>query len=186
MPDRSVPDGTVLDGTGPVTHGAFEPLVGVDHYTEAGRLRADDLAVRSRAADLLARAAQAVSAAAAEYRRTQVPAPTREQPFPPAQLLEPAVAARRCAERFTAAADRLRGAPFPPDPKKAWKKLRSGGAARLLELDRSLVGQAEYAAAVVGEVQAELLGDLPIREAFEALAALTATLDERIGYLSGL
>lgn len=169
-----------------MTHGAFEPLVGVDHYTEAGRLRADDLAVRSRAAELLSRAAQALSAAAAEYRRTQVPAPTREQPFPPPELLEPAVAARRCADRYTAAADRVRNAPFPPDPKKTWKKLRSVGAARLLELDRSLISHAEYAAAVVAGASPELLGDLPAREALDALAAVTATLDERTGYISGL
>ena len=169
-----------------MTHGAFEPLVGVDHYTEAGRLRADDLAVRSRAAELLARAAQALSAAAVEYRRTQVPAPTREQPFPPPELLEPATAARRCADRYAAAADRVRNAPFPPDPKKTWKKLRSAGAARLLELDRSLVGQAEYAAAVVTDVSAERLGELPTRDALDALATLTATLDERTRFLSGL
>jgi hypothetical protein len=169
-----------------VTHGGFEPLAGVDHYTEAGRLRADDLAVRSRAAEMLARAAQALSAAAAEYRRTRLPQPTREQPFPPAELVEPALAARRCAERYTAAADRVRNAPFPPDPKKAWKKLRGAGAVRLLELDRTLVGQAEYAAAVVSGVVAELLTEIPLGEAEDALASVAATLDERIGYLSRL
>ncbi|MBS2965724.1 hypothetical protein KGA66_21915 [Actinocrinis puniceicyclus] len=169
-----------------MTHGAFEPLVGVDHYTEAGRLRADDLAVRSRAAELLARAAQSLSTAAAEYRRTQVPPPTREQPFPAPELLEPAAAARRLAERYAAAADRVRNAPFPPDPKKTWKKLRTLGAARLLELDRSLVGQAQYAAAVVGDAAPERLGELPAGEILDALAALTATLEERITYISGL
>jgi hypothetical protein len=169
-----------------VSHGAFEPLVGVDHYTEAGRLRADDLAVRSRAAEMLARAAQALTGAAAEYRRTRLPAPTREQPFPPAELVEPALAARRCAERYTAAADRVRNAPFPPDPKKTWKKLRGSGAVRLLELDRILVGQAEYAAAVVSGVVAELLTEIPAREAEDALAAVAATLEERTAYLTGL
>ncbi|HZP51803.1 hypothetical protein [Actinocrinis sp.] len=169
-----------------MTHGAFEPLVGVDQYTEAGRLRADDLAVRSRAAELLSRAAQTLSAAAAEYRRTQVPAPTREQPFPPPELLEPAAAARRCADRYTAAADRVRNAPFPPDPKKTWKKLRTVGAARLLELDRSLVSHAQYAAAVVGDVSPEQLSELSARDALDALSAVTATLDERTGYLSAL
>ena len=39
-----------------MTQGAFEPLLGVDRYTDAGRLRADDLAVRSWAAEQLARA----------------------------------------------------------------------------------------------------------------------------------
>jgi hypothetical protein len=173
-------------GAAKVTHGAFEPLVGVDHYTESGRLRADDLAVRSHAAELLSRAAQTLSAAAVEYRRTRVPPPTREQPFPPAELVEPAAAARRCAERYTAVADRVRNAPFPPDPKKTWKKLRSGGAARLLDLDRSLLGQAQYAAAVLGEVLPDLLGELPAGEAFDALAALSQTLDERTSYLNGM
>ena len=168
-----------------MTNGAFEPLVGVDHYTEAGRLRADDLAVRSRAAEMLSRAAQALQVAAAEYRR-RLPAPTREQPFPPPELVEPAVAARRCADQYTKAADKVRNAPFPPDPKKAWKKLRGIGAARLLELDRILVGQAEYAAAVVSGVVAELLTEVPAREAEEALAAVAATMDERSSYLSGL
>jgi hypothetical protein len=169
-----------------VAHGAFEPFAGVDHYTEAGRLRADDLAVRGRAAEMLAHAAQALTAAAAEYRRVHVPPPTREQPFPPKELLEPAVAARRCADRYALVADRVRNAPFPPDPKKAWKKLRGPGAARLLDLDRSLVGQAEYAAAVVSGVVADLLSEVPAREADEALAAVTATLEERTAYLSAL
>lgn len=141
--------------------------------------------MRSHAVALLSRAAQALSAAAAEYRRTRVPAPTREQPFPPPELLEPAVAARRCAERYTAVADLVRNAPFPPDPKKAWKKLRSGGAARLLDLDRDLIAQAEYAAAVLGEVSADLLHELPAHDAYDALATLTATLDERTSFLSG-
>jgi hypothetical protein len=167
-----------------VTHGAFEPLLGVDHYTQAGRLRDDDLAVRSWAAQQLTQAAQSLSAAAAEYRRVYVPPPSREQPFPPPELLEPANAARRCADRFTAAADRVRNAPFPPDPKKAWKKLRGPGAARLLDLDRLLVGQAEYAASTVAGLGADRLAELPAETAAEALAAVTATLDDRTAYLN--
>jgi hypothetical protein len=169
-----------------MAHGAFEPLAGVDHYTEAGRLRADDLAVRGRAAEMLAHAAQALMAAVAEYRRAHVPPPTREQPFPPPELLEPAVVARRCADRYASVADRVRNAPFPPDPKKAWKKLRGPGAARLLDLDRSLVGQAEYAAAVVNGVVAELLAEVPAQDADDALAVVVATLDERIAFLKAL
>jgi len=41
-----------------MTQGAFEPIVGVDRYTEAGRLHTDDLAVRNCAAELLAREAE--------------------------------------------------------------------------------------------------------------------------------
>ena len=169
-----------------MAHGAFEPLVGVDLYTDAGRLLADDLAVRGRAAELLTRAAQSLSAAAAEYRRVHLPAPTREQPFPPPELAEPAVLARRCADRYSAVADRLRNAAFPPDPKKTWKKLRGPGAARLREFDRALLAQAQYAAALLGEVAADRLARIPAADCAEALAAVDSALDERTGYLSGL
>jgi hypothetical protein len=169
-----------------MTHGAFEPLLGVDRYTDAGRLRADDLAVRSYAAEQLARAAQRIGEAAVDYQHTILPPSTREQPFPPAELKAPMDAARRCQQRYTAVADRLRNAPFPPDPKKAWKRLRGPGAAQLLELDRLLHQQAEIAASVVDGVSAQVLSELPIREAENALAELTRTLDERLGYLSGL
>jgi hypothetical protein len=169
-----------------VTHGAFEPLVGVDRYTDAGRLRADDLAVRAYAAELLARAAQRIGDAAVDYQRTVLPPSTREQPFPPAELKAPMDAAKRCRQRYTAVADRLRNAPFPPDPKKAWKQLRGPGTARLLELDRLLHQQAEYAAAVVDGVSAAALAELPVKEAEQALGELARTLDDRLGYLSGL
>lgn len=169
-----------------MTQGAFEPLLGVDRYTEAGRLRADDLAVRSYAAEVLARAAQRIGAAVVEYQRSILPPSTREQPFPPAELKQPMETARRCQQRYTAVADRLRNAPFPPDPKKAFKRLRGPGSAQLLELDRVLHRQAEYAAAVVESVSAPTLRELPVGDAENALADLTRTLDERLSYLSGL
>ena len=169
-----------------MTHGAFEPLLGVDRYTDAGRLRSDDLAVRTYAAELLARAAQRIGEAVVDYQRTILPPSTREQPFPPAELKAPMDVARRCGQRYTAVADRLRNAPFPPDPKKAWKRLRGPGAARLLDFDRLLHQQAEFAAGVVDGVSARVLSELPVREAEHALGELTRTLDERLGYLSGL
>ena len=169
-----------------MTNGAFEPLLGVDRYTDAGRLRSDDLAVRTYAAEQLARAAQRIGEAAIDYQRTILPPSTREQPFPPAELKAPMDVARRCAQRYTAAADRLRNAPFPPDPKKAWKRLRGPGAARLLEFDRLLHQQAEFAATVVDGVSAPSLAELPTAEAEQALGELGRTMDERLGFLSGL
>jgi hypothetical protein len=169
-----------------MTHGAFEPILGVDRYTEAGRLREDDLAVRTYAAELLARAAQRIGEAVVDYQRTILPPSTREQPFPPAELKAPMDVGRRCQQRYTAVADRIRNVPFPPDPKKAWKKLRGPGAARLLDLDRMLLQQVEFAANVVDGVSAPALSELPVRAAEQALGELTRTLDERVGYLSGL
>ena len=46
--------------------------------------------------------------------------------------------------------------------------------------------QAEFAANVVDGVSAPVLSELPIREAEQALNELTRTLDQRVGFLSGL
>jgi len=135
-----------------MVHGAFEPLFGVDHYGNAGRMRGDDLRVREWAAEQLALAGQRLSASAAEHRRVHIPPPTREQPFPSREALAPIDAARKCAERYISAADRIRNATFPPDPKKSWKQLHGPGVARLLGLDQLLVQQAEYAAEAVALV----------------------------------
>ena len=171
-----------------MVHGAFEPLMGVDHYGNAGRMRGDDLRVREWASQQLALAGQRLSASAAEHRRVRVPPPTREQPFPPRELLAPIDAARRCADRYIAAADRVRNAVFPPAPKKAWKQLHGPGVARLLSLDQLLVQQAEYAAEAVAQVDADNLDAPDIAQAYSAaaeyLAALLATLDERTRLLN--
>jgi hypothetical protein len=169
-----------------MTHGGFEPLVGVDLYKKEGRLREDDLAVRTYAAELLARAAQRIGEAVVDYQHTILPPSTREQPFPPAELKAPMDVGRRCQQQYTALADRIRNAPFPPDPKKAWKRLHGPGAAQLLEFDRLLHQHAEYAANIVDGVSAQVLSELPVREAERALAELTRALDQRSGYLSGL
>jgi hypothetical protein len=169
-----------------VTHGAFEPILGVDRYTEAGRLREDDLAVRTYAAELLARAAQRIGQAAVDYQRTILPPSTRDQPFPPAELKAPMDAAKRCQQRYITVADRIRNTPFPPDPKKAWKQLRGPRAAQLLDFDRALHHQAEQAATIIDGVSAPVLSELPVREAEQALNELTRTLDQRIALLSGL
>ena len=161
----------------------IEALFGVDLYGNAGRMRGDDLRVREWAAEQLALAGQRLSASSAEHRRVHIPPPTREQPFPPRELLVPIDAARRCADRYIAAADRIRNATFPPDPKKSWKQLHGPGVARLLSLDQLLVQQAEYAAEAVAGVDADNLDAPDVGSAYSAaaeyLTALLSTLDER-------
>jgi hypothetical protein len=168
--------------------GGFERWVAVDLYTSAGHMRAEDLRVRDWASQQLLSAAQQLSASAAEHRRVHVPPPSREQPFPPRELLEPIDAARRCADRYTAASDKVRNAPFPPDPKKPWKQLQGPGVTRLLSLDQLLVQQAEYAAEAVAQVDADNLNAPDISQAYSAAAehlrALLSTLDERTRLLN--
>jgi hypothetical protein len=141
--------------------------------------------VRARAADLLARAAATLREAAAAYQHTYVPLPTRENPFPPAEALEPARRAEALAKKLTECAERIRGVPFP-DPDRLWRRLRRGGSVSLLEYDRLLVGHAQEAASVADQVTAENIKALRPEVAVSALTEVTTVLAERSAWLAGV
>lgn len=153
-------------------------MLGVDLYTDHGRLRADDLAVRNHASEQLLNAAGALRAAAATYQREHIPMPTREHPFPSAADLAPPRAAEALAGRLSAAANRIRGASFP-DPERLWQRMRQEGNATLIEFDRLLVGHAELAAAAVGQVTAVELPTFVAEAAEAALRDVESILADR-------
>ena len=64
-------------------------LLGSDVYTSAGRLRADDLLVRERCGQSLADAGARLRQLSSAWRAERVPPSTREDPFPPAAVMEP-------------------------------------------------------------------------------------------------
>jgi hypothetical protein len=164
----------------------YEVVLGVDLYTNDGRLRADDLAVRSRAADLLAAAGAALAAAAAAYQREFIPAPSRENPFPSAEALAPARDADKTAKLLADCANRIRGQVFPPKD-QVWKRLKAaGGPAQLLAFDRTLIGQAEYAADTVGAVVAQNLTDFGHELVAGAVRDIDMTLRDRSTWLASV
>jgi hypothetical protein len=161
---------------------SWESMLGVDLYTDHGRLRADDLAVRNYASRQLLAAAGALRAVAAAYQRAHIPMPTRENPFPSAADLAPPRAAEALAARFTAAANRLRGASFP-DPERVWHRMRQEGNATLVEFDRLLVGHAEIAGAAVGGLTATELPTFVAEAAESALCDVESVLADRETWL---
>lgn len=169
---------------------SLEGIFGNDLYTDHGRLRADDLAVRNRLADLLARGAGALRAAAVDYQRHYVPRPTRAQPFPSAEVIEPARRADRLAAEVSAAADAVRNVSFP-DPEKVWFRVRADHGSQLVSFDRSLVAHAEYVAVALGvgsPARALAGGDLAEFDAAgirEALRNLLSVLADRETWLRG-
>jgi hypothetical protein len=162
---------------------AWESALGVDLYTDHGRLRADDLAVRSYASQQLLAAAGVLRAAAAAYQRAHIPMPTRENPFPKAEDLAPPRAAEALAARLSTAAGRIRGAVFP-DPERLWHRIRHEGNATLLEFDRLLVGHAELAAAAVGQVTAADLAGFDPEPAAAALRDVESVIADREAWLA--
>lgn len=87
---------------------------GYGFYQNAASARADDLLVRSQAADALHRAAETV-AAAIHAAHAALPPPSREHPFPDAAAMAAIRALRALQDRIEALQTRLRGAAALPD-----------------------------------------------------------------------
>jgi hypothetical protein len=115
---------------------------GYAFYRDPARQRQDDLFVRARAADALARAASRLGDAVQALRRAMKP-PTREQPFAdPAQA--DAIAKLRTTQlRLAALETRLRGPAALPDRDFASVRASAAHCDRLVHLDAALLEAAE-------------------------------------------
>lgn len=124
-------------------------LLASDVYTTKGRLRADDLLVRERVARSLAESAARLRDLASQWRSDRVPPSTRENPFPPAELMAPLRQADKLGRDIDAAATAVRGLPLLPED-RVWARVRSGGLEELMQFDWGLVGEADELAALLG------------------------------------
>jgi hypothetical protein len=117
-------------------------LLASDVYTEKGRLRADDLLVRERVGHGLSSAAARVRELISAWRLDRVPPSTREQPFPPAEVMEPIRRAERLVRAIDDTSTAVRGLPLL-NQDKVWNRVRSVGLDELLQFDWTLVGEAD-------------------------------------------
>jgi hypothetical protein len=121
-------------------------LLASDVYTAKGRLRSDDLLVRERAARSLAEATARLRELASRWRADRVPPSTRENPFPPAEVLAPLRQADQLGRDIDSVAVAVRGLPLLPED-KVWDRVRRGGLDELMQFDWALVGEADELAA---------------------------------------
>ena len=126
-------------------------LLASDVYTQKGRLRSDDLLVRERVGHGLAAAATRIRQLVSEWRADRVPPSTREQPFPPAEVMEPIRRAERLVRGIEDASAAIRGLPLL-NQDKVWDRVRSVGLDELMQFDWTLVGEADALAADVDRV----------------------------------
>jgi hypothetical protein len=117
-------------------------LLASDVYTARGRLRADDLLVRERVGRGLGEASARLRELAARWRAQRVPPSTREQPFPPASVMEPVRRAERLIRAIEDASAAVRGLPLL-NQDKVWDRVRNVGLDELLQFDWTLVGEAD-------------------------------------------
>ncbi len=152
---------------------------GYNFYRLENQLRSDDQKVRALVSQLLARAQKAVSDAEGTFRRERIPAPTRADPFPPAEILADARRLEAMVTAIGGVEGQVRHAPVPGNDRmtQLYRDERETLVA-LVETDQLLIGQAETLRGIVeGKGPDEILANRPDIEA--GIAAISQTLAGR-------
>jgi hypothetical protein len=155
-------------------------LLGSDVYTAKGRLRADDLLIRERVSHSLADAATRLRELSAGWRADRVPPSTRENPFPPAEVMAPLRQAEKLGRDIDTMATAVRGLPLLPED-KIWDRVRSGGLDELLQFDWALVGEANELAGLLAAAPDLAAVDQPAAQ--QLLTRLTQVITDRRRYV---
>lgn len=152
---------------------------GYNFYRLENQLRADDQLIREKAAWLLGLAHSSLDASEAAFRRENIPAPTRAQPFPDPAVLVQVQALERLGKSVGALIGRLHALPVPENDRMTQRYRQE---ARTLEAlgacDERLIGQCETLRALLDA--RDPAGLLAQKDEIEAgLHAIEETLRER-------
>jgi hypothetical protein len=139
-------------------------LLASDVYTEKGRLRSDDQLVRERVVRGLGETTAAIRQLISRWRADEVPPSTREQPFPPAEVMEPIRRAERLIRAIDDVSAVVKGLPVL-NTDKVWDRVRRVGLNDLLQFDWNLVGESDVLARDLGQVLVLSEIDIPATEA---------------------
>lgn len=126
-------------------------LLASDVYSSKGRLRSGDLLVRERVGRGLGEASARLRELVSRWRADRVPPSTREQPFPPAEVMEPIRRGERLCRAIEDAATAVRGLPVL-DADRVWDRVRGAGLDELMQFDWALVGESDGLAIDLAEV----------------------------------
>jgi hypothetical protein len=155
-------------------------LLASDVYTDKGRLRSDDLLIRERVCGTLSSATARIRQLVSEWRADRVPPSTREQPFPPAEVMEPIRRAERLGRAIDDVATSVRGLPLL-SPDRVWDRVRRGvGLDDLVQFDWTLVADSEALGASLSEAYA--LDEIDVAAAEEKLKELRQVITDRRKY----
>lgn len=155
-------------------------LLASDVYSEKGRLRADDLLVRERVGHGLGAACARVRDLISAWRLDRVPPSTREQPFPPAEVMEPIRRAERLVRAMEDASVAVRGLPLL-NQDKVWDRVRHVGLDELMQFDWTLVGEADGLAQDLSDVLA--LDEVDVAAATARLRRIREVASDRQRYI---
>ena len=120
-------------------------LLASDVYSDKGRLRSDDQLVRQRVTRGLSEASARIRELISRWRADRVPPSTREQPFPPAEVMEHIRRAERLIRAVDDVAAVVKGLPVL-NQDKVWDRARRVGLEDLMQFDWTLVGESDVLA----------------------------------------
>jgi hypothetical protein len=155
-------------------------LLASDVYTEKGRLRSDDQLVRQRVCHGLGEASTKLKQLISDWRTDRVPPSTREQPFPPAEVMEPIRRAERLLRSMTDLSTLINGLPLI-NQDRVWNRVLHVGLDELLQFDWTLVGEADALVAAAGDWGA--LDEIDVVDAEARLKRIRDVIGERRRYL---
>jgi hypothetical protein len=138
-------------------------LLASDVYTEKGRLRSDDQLVRERVGRGLGESGARIRELISRWRADRVPPSTRDQPFPPAEVMEPIRRAERLLRAIDDASAAVKGLPVL-NQDKVWDRVRRVGLNDLLQFDWNLVGESDVMARDLAVVEVLDALDVPAYE----------------------
>lgn len=154
---------------------------GYNWYRAENILRADDLLIRQKLGGMLLDAGQHIRDLAAEYRRAQIPTPTRAAPFPDRAKTEHAKTIDQAGEAVAAVETQLRNAAVP-EADRIWNRLRTEKATltALSECDLAMAEVIQTCVTGINDLtDADALGaDIKAR-VVALLAPVTAALAAR-------
>jgi hypothetical protein len=160
--------------------GLLRAFLATDVYTDKGRLRSDDLLVRERVGRELGSAAAAIRNLISAWRADRVPPSTREQPFPPAAVMEPIRRAERLVKSIDDVSVAVRGLPLL-NQDKVWDRVRHVGLDELMQFDWTLVGEAVAIAS--GAQATAALDELDVAAAEARLRTIREVMTDRQRYI---
>jgi len=138
-------------------------LLASDVYSAKGRLRTDDLLVRERVGRGLGEATARIRDLISRWRAERVPPSTREQPFPPGEVMEPIRRAERLIRSIDELSAAVRGLPVL-NQDRVWDRVRRVGLDELLQFDWTLVGESDALSRDLGAVAVLDAIDVPAAE----------------------
>jgi hypothetical protein len=160
--------------------GRLRSLLASDVYTAKGRLRSDDLLVRERVGRGLGEATARLRDLVSRWRADRVPPSTREQPFPPAEVMEPIRRAERLIRSIDDLSAAVRGLPLL-NQDKVWDRVRQIGLGELLQFDWTLVGESDALSQDLGSVA--VLDEIDVPAAEARLQTIRQVIADRRRYL---